>query len=253
MGQITGYYSTSSTGGHGFVLTGKDLDDDGLAEIWFEDNDEDGVNDLVTELGQAQDSTEVLRSLRPTKINDKGQITGYLFGRSEPFLITPKRSSDGGLIYSVDENGDGANDLVTKLPLLSVGQLGQALGMNEAGMVTGWADTARGERHAVIWRPDAQGRMVVTDLGIFGNVNRTYGLSVNNTTQVVGYGDQYSSGRVRSKSAFLWQGGVMKDLRTILDQGAALTGVNMQALQISSSGIILGIAGDPFIAVPLKN
>lgn len=251
-GQIAGHYITADELVHAFVLSAKDRDADELHETWHEDVNHDGRNDLLAKLGLAMSSAGGFCALEPRCINNPGQVAGNLYQHNEPFMITPGISrSDGRLIYFEDRNGDAVNDLVVKLPLLASGA-GKVLGLSDSGVAVGWSLSSRGEPHAVVWCPDAEGRMIITDLGVFAGTNRTFALSVNDALQIVGYGDCYSNGKVVSQAAFLWQNGVMRDLRDFLDQGPSLAGVNMQAFQITHSGLIRGTARSPFIAVPIR-
>ena len=149
----------------------------------------------------------------------------------------------GRQIWNEDADGDGANDLVTLLPLLVPGPA-NVLDINSAGAMVGWSTVAGGNTRAVLWQVDAQGRITVTSLGVFGSMNQTYAYGINNKLQVVGDGVQINkSGRTLSSSGFIWQNGVIKDLRLLLDQT-----VSMSARDINDDGVIWG--GGSF-AVPI--
>ena len=256
-GQVVGNYNN----GRGFLITPLDPDGNGVADTWYQNVNSDGINDLLTDLGTAVSQAGILEPIQPSQINDAGQIVGMVPNRGQwgdPCILTPKSDASGARVWNADANQDGANDLVIKLPVLAAGMWGCANGVNSAGVVVGWSQTKASNPHAMMWRVDAQGRVTTTDLGIMPGEAQSIASAVNDSLQVVGYGTTYYMRKMQiTQSAFLWQNGVMRDLRDFLDQGALLAGRRMVAFGMNNPGMIIGYAyGDagqyPFIAVPIR-
>ena len=258
LGQIVG-----SRSGVGFLLNPLDLDGDGLADTWYQDENNDGLNDLPVDLGQAFDSGGTLVHLQACDLNDAGQIVGYI--GYTPFLLTPKQTA-AGPVWFEDLNGDGENDLVVRLPMPLTGSVGYSpLVVNNKGSIAGNFRTSKGTYHAILWRTDAQGVLQYTDLGVPNNETYIRSQGINDRDQVVGdailYGKKAS---VSSWSGWLWKSGVMKDVRTLMDKSAELTGRYMFTAGINNSSLMVGFAGVatvgstggpawyyPWIAVPV--
>jgi len=221
-GQVVGHVGDyGDVAARSFLLDALDTDGDGMADTWFQDANQDGANDLIFDLGIFRESTGQLREPYPRKVNDGGWVVGAqslgYYDWSDPFVLIPAVDPDTGqTIWNEDSNGDGVNDLIALLPLLVQGPA-NVLGINSAGVMVGCSTAAGGTRHAVMWRVDAQGLITITDLGLFGSMNRTYACGINDRLQVVGYGVQIDKhGRTLSSSGFIWENGVMKDLRPLL-------------------------------------
>lgn len=138
----------------------------------------------------------------------------------------------GQPIWNEERDGDGANDLVTRLPALDQGSA-TVRAINSAGVMVGSSSSAGGAR-AVLGRVDAQGRITVPNLGVFGSMTCTFANGINDKLQFVGCGIQSDKrGRTVYAADFIWENGVMKDLRLAPDfsvissghQGISETGV----------------------------
>ncbi len=142
-------------------------------------------------------------------------------------------------------------------PLRDLGTLGapeangptdsRGIGVNTAGQVTGYAETAAGQLHAFL---SGDNGGALQDLGTLGG-SYSFGNSVNDQGQVVG--DSYFDTSTNS-AAFLYSGGKMINLNTLIspNSGFFLTG----ASGISDTGFITG-AGinaegrqDAFLLIP---
>jgi probable HAF family extracellular repeat protein len=232
-GQIVGHCA-----GRGFLVNPMDANDDGVADTWFQDANGDGINDLVVDLGVQP----------PTDLNDSGWVIG---SSPRPWVLIPRRdSSSGNQIWNEDANGDGVNDRVVTLPLLSGIGGDVASAINKDGVVVGLCSlkpTGWSGRYAVLWRVDAQGRATLTNLGLKWSVAN----GINAAQQVVG---SYNDGH-GSSSAFLWQNGVMSDLRNLIQPGAIPSTWPLGADEINDLRMILGSYGATtkqkyYIAVP---
>src|SRR5947209_1900038 len=67
-GQVVGSAGTPGGYNHAFLVTPEDTDGDGRPDLWFRDNDHNGINDLMTDLGGSTNTAWA--------INDVGQVTG---------------------------------------------------------------------------------------------------------------------------------------------------------------------------------
>ena len=118
---------------------------------------------------------------------------------------------------------------VHKLPTFRGDPVGMAYGINSWGQATGYSGNCTTDFHALLWQDGT-----VTDLGNLGGKMNNTGVDINNLGQVVGYSDlrgdktyQYSGETVYTFHAFLWEKGVMKDLRTLPgDVGSSGDGIN---------------------------
>ncbi len=119
--------------------------------------------------------------------------------------------------------------------LTDLGTLGgrnsQANALNDSGQVVGWAQTASGAIHAVLWQ---DGKAI--DLGGLGGT-MSHALSINDRGQIVGRSEKIvpignTEGTVWARS-FLWQKGTMTNLGT-------LRGDIVRALDINEHGQVAG-------------
>ncbi len=172
----------------------------------------------ITDLGSF-DSTD--RISTPADINNKGQVVGSASHGAS--------NSDHAFLW------DPVNGL-TDLGTLGGGQ-SRALGINDAGQVVGWAETAEGVTHAFLWNPDspnaATGTMI--DIGILDNGYSSTAEDINNNGQVVGW-TAYNSIYSGPKAAFLWD-----PVNGMTDLGT-LGGLSSQAFGINDAGQVVGTA-----------
>jgi probable HAF family extracellular repeat protein len=98
-------------------------------------------------------------------INTKGEVAGGA-------------DAGGGNLHAFISSGGSLHDLGTL-----GGATSQANGINDAGIVTGWAQTSFGAIHA--FRTDALGHL--SDLGTLGSDASSYGNAINGLGQVAGY------------------------------------------------------------------
>ena len=245
----------------GFVLIPLDADQDGRPDTWFKDDNQDGLNDLFVDLGQAFSPSGGLTNLVPSDINDGGQIVGYIGGT--PFLLTPKQTG-AGPVWFEDLNSDGENDLIVRLPMPPTGSFGYSpLVVNNKGSIAGNFRIIKGtyQYHAILWSTDAQGVPQYTDLGVPNKETNIRSQGINDRDQVVG--DAYGGRSSFSWNGWLWDNGVMTDVRTLMDKSAELTDRYMFAAGINNSSLMVGFAGAatvgstggpagyyPWIAVP---
>jgi probable HAF family extracellular repeat protein len=127
--------------------------------------------------------------------------------------------------------------------MTDIGTLGggfsSALGINSAGRVVGFSNTADGERHAFITGPDGVG---MTDLGTLGG-DFSFAKAINDAGQVVG--DSFFGGTLGATHPFITglDGVGMTDLNTLvnLPDGVVLTeagGINNRGQLVATAAII---------------
>jgi len=142
--------------GRAFLVT-PEYDIDGNP-VWFRDNNpEDGINDLMIDLGTLGGSGSVALG-----INDLGQVVGRawtadIIPTHYAFMIVPEDTDGDGVpdTWFRDGDGDGANDL-----MISLGNLGSvggrcsiARGISNSGYVVGYlggANTVGGEAFIIV-------------------------------------------------------------------------------------------------------
>jgi probable HAF family extracellular repeat protein len=162
LGQVVGWANPpGDVNYHAFLLTPQ-------GGLWFQDNNNDGRNDFMIDLGTLNGSNDA----EATDINNAGQVVGDSGGR--PFLW------------------DAVNGMT------DLGGYGWATGINETGQITGVVtDALSGTESAFLW--DAAHGMTV--LGAGPNYADSRATAINDAGQVVGFGWN-SWGN--DDSAFVW-------------------------------------------------
>jgi probable HAF family extracellular repeat protein len=96
---------------------------------------------------------------------------------------------------------------VTDLGTLGGDGTAQALGINEAGQVVGYATAVSLKYYAFLWDDG-----VMTDLGTLPTGSTSRAIGLNDNGQVVGFAFDGSAAGGAHNHAFLWENGVMTDL-----------------------------------------
>jgi probable HAF family extracellular repeat protein len=195
-------------------------------------------------------------------INNVGQVvgsSGASGGNYHPFLYSGGQMQDLGTLggasggaLAINDSGQIVGDADTTSGLdhaflysggqmLDLGTFGgntsRASDINNAGQVVGYADNASGIEHAFLY---SGGQM--QDLGTLDGYpqSQSYATGINSAGQVVGSASYpeafYDAYRGR---AFLYSGGVMTDLNTLIDPSSGWT--LTAAYAINDSGQIVGI------------
>ena len=158
-------------------------------------------------------------------LNNRGQVVGYSFTTGDTFqrAFLSEHGSIQDLGGSLGSNFTGASAI------------------NDAGQVVGFAYLAGDTLfHAALWKRVGH----ITDLGTIDSDGCTYGSDINAKGQVVGGSLSHSAclSGGDSTGAFLWEGGVIFDLNTLIPPGSALYLLNADT--INDRGEIAGTGVD---------
>lgn len=93
----------------------------------------------------------------------------------------------------------------------------QAVAINDGGQVIGWCGVAANVNHAFLY-----GSAGMTDLGTFAGVGSSGAYGINSAGQVVGWSDLPAAGSLYDR-AFLYEGGALIDLITLIDPASGWT------------------------------
>lgn len=268
-GQIVGQSSTAYSGwGHVFVLNPEDTNGDGVPDVWNRDDDGDGSNDLMQELG-----TVDLWFTTGTAINDNGQITGWkwfapYYDIYTSFIITPIEINDE-LVWYYNLSGlppsEGYNDLVVDLGMLPDRNCAIAFDINNLGNIVGECFrlcSGSGFDYMGFFWNETTGMQPVGSLG--GGNCRSWAWGINNLNQIVG-ASETSPYVATSIDAFLIdpdQG--MLDLGVLKDPCFYHETDESYAWDVNDKGYVVGkcrfspgASGDydniPYLLVPLDS
>jgi probable HAF family extracellular repeat protein len=195
-GQVVGYSEKVDYGDNrAFVLVPADTNDDGEPDVWYLDEDSDGANDLMIDLGfDGYDYSDGFA------INNQGQILMRVYDASIPgylyFFVDPEDTDLDGKpdVWFKDEDSDGFNDLMHPIDTLG-GDWIRAVAMNDLGQVVGKSETSEaGVFHAFLWE---LGRGTI-DLGTLRG-DESEAVDINNAGQIAG--ESYT--HTGAKHAFL--------------------------------------------------
>lgn len=229
--------------GMGLALVNpKDTDADGVPDLWFEDADEDGNNDLMIDLEgtSAGGSTD-----DPLRINELGQIAGVSNFGYNAFVILPE-----GDVWFKDADGDGRNDLQ-----IGLGSGSMAEDISDGGRIVGRLNEGR-KKYLAQWQIDQQSQvnLIVKESARQGGSFD----AINENGQVVG--TLYDE-RTVYKEGILWENGEVLSLSELLDNPGDAD--ILRPLSINDSATITGTncwydksvktirCYEGFIAVPL--
>ncbi len=240
-GQVTG-----DGGGHAFLYSAGTMTDLGdLGNYIYPQSFGRGINKTgqVTGWSYTVDGFEHAFLYSGGAMQDLGTLGGhgqidysYGFGVNDNGQVAGSFAASVGVSHAFLYSGGKMNDLGTLgAPLLD----SNALGINNAGQVTGWAYTdigGLGYARAFLYSGG-----VMTDLGTMGwTESRGYG--INNSGQVVG-GVTNLAGMTGKGHAFLYTPGTgMVDLNTVVP---VLGWTFVEAQAINDAGDIVGYAKNP--------
>jgi len=194
LGQVVGAYWSSATQvyGHAFLITPTVVDGE---TRWFVDENGDGTNDLMTDLGTLGGMRSVARD-----INNQGQVVGLAMDSDDneyPFLWNPKDpNGDTGIMMNLGTlGGVGYSD--NSHGAYSINEVGQIAGVtrNSEGQRRGFVITPQPDENGVReWRNDESTgpNTFMTDLGSLEKAEPFYGsqaFAINDGGVIVGEAD----------------------------------------------------------------
>jgi len=165
-------------------------------------------------------------------------LHAFIWTHGEPDMLATTGSSANGInnhdqfvgaVFSMATLWDHGSD--TPLGTLG-GSFSEAVAINDAGTVTGWAATPSDQGiHAFRWRAGA-----MTDLGTLGG-QQSRGEAIDADGNIVGW--SFTHG-LDGKHAMLVRGDHMLDLNDLLDPGTASDWELVEAAGVNDAGYIVG-------------
>lgn len=231
------------------LVNPKDTDADGAPDLWFEDLDGDGNNDLMVNL---EYGTRLGGSLWGVgSINNRGQVAARSNLTGRGFVVVP-RDTDGDDepdLWFEDLDGDGWNDLAKDL-----GPNIEHVDLSDSGVVVGTKIV--GDDYFLRWQIDEAGNveLVAKERGA------CFMTGVNNLGQAVGSSAKYMPHDMIKYTTILWESDLtIIDLLDLLDNPSR-TAQSLRGYDISNTGYIVGTVydnypqdTDAFVAVPISH
>ena len=228
-----------------------------------------GVNDRGLVVGTAENNVQDASCIPPQSFDYKavtwlaGKIHELPAFPGDPIAAAVGVNDNDQVVGASGNCGDGAASTVYLHAILwqnpstlptDLGNLGGAMNnlayaINERGQIVGASDlTGDNTGHRFLWQQESG----MTDLGTLTGDFSSVAYSINNKGQVVG---QSCNSDLSICRAFLWKGGVMTDLNTLIPSDSPLFVIS--ADDINDRGEIVGIGLDQssgeqpaFLAVP---
>lgn len=232
------------------LVNPKDTNSDRVPDLWFEDVDGDGLNDLMVKLAFRGPESGGCVNCSVGSINNYGEVAGMLSAPgSYGFVIVPE-DTDGDEIPDLwfkDPGGDGWNDLAVNL-----GPNIDRLTLSDSGVVVA-TEMIGTDGNFLRWQINGPGNvgLVAVEEGL------CYMEGVNNLGQAVGW-TYRSWGNHKLWTTYLWEPDLtIVNLYDLLDNPSR-TAQCLQCSDINDKGYIVGTImddypedTDAFVAVPI--
>jgi probable HAF family extracellular repeat protein len=220
-GQVVGYSYGQNVGYAGFII---DPTNSNHVGQWA-NLDTGFINEYMIDLGNLGGSNSWARS-----INNSGVIVGDADTSdfdTHAFRIVPTTDGAGDMVWHVDANNDGVNDMMEDLGTLG-GANSAAMEVNDEGTIVGWAEDALRIKRAVIWEDgeitDLNDRLILTTRWSMVEARR-----INSSGQITGWGYLDSDGSSNANyRAFILNVATDEDLAQLAptDPNAVVTDAN---------------------------
>jgi probable HAF family extracellular repeat protein len=235
---VVGWADIDNTRMHATLITPID-------GLWYRDDDLDGINDLLIDLGTLPPASADPVSCA-TAVNDAGQVTGYSYTTTadgdaayHAFKIWPQDTDLDGTADRWYVGVNGVNNLMADLGTLG-GTNSWGRDINSQGQVVGESDyePGSGQHYTRAFLFDSG---VMTNLGTLGG-DFSAASAINDSGVIVGWAENAAGQR----RAFIRQGGELKDLNEMLclqtDAGVTIVPsiVLTEARDINEDGVICG-------------
>lgn len=206
-GQVTGYAYTTGAAYHAFRITP-------VGATWAVDANNDGVNDLMTDLGTLGGTNSWGRG-----INNNGDVVGEsdtVDGRTRAFVWRNGVMTDLGTL-------GGANS--------------SAAAISDDGVIVGWAENAGGQRRAFIILNGVMHDLnsVILPGTSNGGITLTEARGINDAGEVVGFGI-LKSGGAQSERSFLMKVATAEQIAAAEAAGSANGGSGANAPSGGTNG-----------------
>lgn len=202
-----------------WVVVPEDIDGDGFPDLWYRDDDGDGVNDLMVLVNDLIDPDSRWNLRQVGGVNDSGQIVGHAYnanGEIHAYRLTP------GTPAVVEDLGTLPGDVVS-----------WGSSINDAGHVVGRSFSPNPSRAFVYKDWDDDGTEEMGDIGDLGG-GSAVALAVSNAGWVTGSSSIDIS---RPNHAFRYKAGIgMEDLGDLTSKGNGYS----QGWGINDAGHVAG-------------
>lgn len=200
-----------------------------------------GINDAGAVTGvylSLTDSNAHAFVYRNGSLRDLGAGTAGFGINASGDVVGVAQAAGGGNTGFLDRNG-----VRTELGNLGAGTSAQALGINDRGQIVGnstlGAETENAPTHPFLYSDGA-----LLDLGTLAGANDNSAVAINNAGQVVGYSEAADG----SAHAFVYEGGVMRDLGGFGTAQMNIRNINQHGRFVGTA--ITGAGGDvPFVSL----
>ncbi len=233
------------------LVNPKDTDADGAPDLWFEDADGDGNNDLMVNLAFATTGLCCCQNCYRSSINNHGEIVGYWNPTQRGFVIVPIDTDGDGEpdLWFEDLDGDGWNDLARVLdPTI------EHIALSDSGVVVGTEIVWGKDDHFLRWQIDESGNVAL----VAEERGACFMKGVNNLGQALGVFHKSMPRDMIKFTTILWEPDLtIINLLDLLDNPPSKSAC-LRGTDISNTGYIVGSVldnypqeGVGFIAVPI--
>jgi hypothetical protein len=216
-----------------FRIVPRDTDGDGIGDIWFEDINADGVNDLIELLGATGSSASVVDDVGRVYVSNPDR-SGFVVLPDDTSSVTKSPSDQmfieagnrGGLAVGYYRTGRQYRGGVYSFPV-------------EAPCLIQGVDTD-GNGNPDLWfrddNNDGKNDLMINLGTLSGYADKSYATAANDRGEIVGFGYYSTSKGAWGNRALIWKNQVAVDLNTLVSQPSVAL---REAVAITQAGAIL--------------